>query len=58
MKLEKKKKSVDKPHTPTFLDMLFSKIAFIPNAVLNLLFKKIAGGGPPDPPGPAAPSYE
>ena len=33
---KRKKKSVGEPHTPPFLDMLFSKIAFISNAVLIL----------------------
>ena len=41
MKLEKKKKILGEPHTPTFLDMLFSKIAFISNAVLILSSKFI-----------------
>ena len=42
MKLEKNnKKFLGEPHTPTFLDMLFSKIAFISNAVLILSSKFI-----------------
>ena len=41
MKLEKKKKFLGELHTPTFLDMLFSKLAFISNAVLILSSKFI-----------------